>query len=209
MSQHYLKPLFAPASVAVFGASNRIDSVGQIVFQNMLDSGFSGGLYPINPKYAEIQGRKAYASITEINEPVELAVIATPPQSIPGIIEVCGKRNVKAAVIITAGFAETGAEGKALQVDLLKNAQRYGIRLIGPNCLGVMRPEIGLNATFNKGGAKPGNLAFVSQSGALCTAILDWAKTNDVWLFQHCLDRFLRGCGFRRDSGLSDLGCEY
>ena len=180
MSQHYLKPLFAPASVAIFGASIRSDSVGQIVFRNMLDSGFQGALYPINPKYAEIQGCKAYSSITEINDPVELAVIATPPQSIPDIIEECGKRNVKAAVIITAGFAETGAEGKALETALLKNAQRYGLRLIGPNCLGVMRPEIGLNATFNKGGANPGHLAFISQSGALCTAILDWAKTNDV-----------------------------
>ena len=180
MGQHYLNPLFAPKSVAVFGASDRVDSVGQIVFQNMLESGYQGGLYPINAKNAEVQGRKAYPSLSKIGEPVELVVIATPPQTVPGIIEDCGKHGVKAAVIITAGFGETGDEGKALERAVLENARRYGIRLIGPNCLGVMRPGIGLNATFNKGGANTGNLAFISQSGALCTAILDWAHTNDV-----------------------------
>jgi acetyltransferase len=180
MGQHYLKPLFAPESVAIFGASDRVDAVGQIVFSNMLKSGYQGALYPINPKREEVQGRKAYTSLLQIGEPVELAVIATPPQSVPDIIEDCGKHGVKAAVIITAGFAETGAEGKALEHALLENARRYGIRLLGPNCLGIMRPDLGLNATFNKGGANTGNLAFVSQSGALCTAILDWAQTNDV-----------------------------
>jgi acetyltransferase len=180
MGQHYLKPLFSPKSVAVFGASDRVDSVGQIVFQNMLQSGFQGSLYPINPSHPEVQGRKAYTSISQIIEPVELAVIATPPETVPGIIEECGKYKVKAAVIITAGFGEAGDTGKALECALLINAKRCGIRLIGPNCLGIMRPDIGLNATFNKGGASPGNLAFVSQSGALCTAILDWAQSNDV-----------------------------
>lgn len=180
MSQHHLKPLFAPKSVAVFGASDRQDSVGQIVFQNMLQGGFQGGLYPINPKHKKIQGVKAYASLAQIEETVELAVIATPAATVPDIIEQCGKHQVKAAVIITAGFGETGEAGKALERRVLETAQHYGVRLIGPNCLGVMRPEIGLNATFNKGSANIGNLAFVSQSGALCTAILDWAQTNDV-----------------------------
>jgi acetyltransferase len=180
VGQHYLNPLFTPKSVAVFGASDRADAIGQIVFQNMLESGFQGGLYPINPKRPEVQGRKAFASLSEIGEPVELAVIATPPQTVPDIIEECGKHGVKAAVIITAGFSETGAKGAALEKAVMDNARLYGIRLIGPNCLGVMRPGIGLNATFNKGGANTGNLAFVSQSGALCTAILDWATVNDV-----------------------------
>jgi len=180
MSQHHLKPLFEPKSVAVFGASDRIDSVGQIVFQNMLQNGYQGALYPINSTRPEVQDCKAYASIAQIAEPVELAVIATPPESVPDLIEECGKHHVKAAVIITAGFGEAGEKGKALERAVLENAQRYGIRLIGPNCLGVMRPDIGLNATFNKGSAIPGNLAFVSQSGALCTAILDWAESNDV-----------------------------
>lgn len=180
MSQHHLKPLFAPKSVAVFGASDRADSVGQIVFQNMLQSGYQGALYPVNPKHKKIQGVKAFASLAQIEEPVELAVIATPASTVPDIIEQCGKHQVRAAVIITAGFGETGEAGKVLERQLLETAQHYGVRLIGPNCLGVMRPDIGLNATFNKGSANVGNLAFVSQSGALCTAILDWAQTNDV-----------------------------
>lgn len=180
MSKHYLTPLFSPKSVAVFGASDRVDAVGQIVFQNMLESNFQGSLYPINASKAEVQGRKAFASIAEIGEPVELVVIATPPKTVPKIIEECGLHGVKAAVIITAGFGEIGAEGKQLERQVLENAKQYGIRLIGPNCLGVMRPSIGLNATFNKGGANKGNLALISQSGALCTAILDWAQLNDV-----------------------------
>jgi len=180
MGQHYLKPLFAPKSVAVFGASDQTDSIGKIVFHNMLQSGYQGTLYPINPNHAKIQGHQAYASISQILEPVDLAIIATPPQAVPDIIEECGKHNVKAAVIITAGFGEAGAAGVKLERAVLENAKRYNIRLIGPNCLGVMRPDIGLNATFNHGSANAGNLAFVSQSGALCTAILDWAKSNDV-----------------------------
>ncbi|MFA6063795.1 MAG: bifunctional acetate--CoA ligase family protein/GNAT family N-acetyltransferase [Gallionella sp.] len=180
MSKHYLTSLFSPKSVAVFGASDRTDSVGQIVFHNMLESGFQGALYPINSRSPEVQGHKTYASIADIEQDVELAVIATPPQTVPDIIEACGLHGVKAAVIITAGFSEIGPEGKELERQLLENAKRYGIRLIGPNCLGVMRPSIGLNATFNNGGANTGNLALVSQSGALCTAILDWAQINDV-----------------------------
>jgi acetyltransferase len=180
MGKHYLNPLFAPKSVAVFGASDRPDSVGQIVFQNMLQGGFKGALYPINAKNPQVQGQRAYASISEIDEPVELVVIATPPKTVPGIIEECGLHGVKAAVIITAGFGEIGAEGAALERLLLENARRYNIRLIGPNCLGIMRPSIGLNATFNKGSADVGNIALISQSGALCTAILDWATRNDV-----------------------------
>lgn len=180
MGQHYLKPLFAPKSVAVFGASDQADSVGRIVFHNMLQSGYKGALYPINPNHPKIQGHKAFASIEQIPEPIDLAIIATPPKSVPNIIEECGKHNVKAAVIITAGFGEAGAAGEKLEQAVLETAKRYNIRLIGPNCLGVMRPDIGLNATFNHGSANTGNLAFVSQSGALCTAILDWAKSNDV-----------------------------
>jgi len=180
MGKHYLNTLFAPKSVAVFGASERTDAVGQIVFQNMLESGFQGELYPINPKSPEVQGKRAYASIADIGKPVELVVIATPPQSVPGIIEDCGIHGVKAAVIITAGFGEAGPAGIALEKQLIETARRYNIRLVGPNCLGIMRPSIGLNATFNKGGANTGNIAFISQSGALCTAILDWAQSNDV-----------------------------
>ncbi|MGA7750600.1 MAG: bifunctional acetate--CoA ligase family protein/GNAT family N-acetyltransferase [Gallionella sp.] len=180
MGKHYLSTLFSPKSVAVFGASDRPDSVGQIVFQNMLGSGFKGLLYPVNSKHSEVQGKRAYASFADIGEQVELVVVATPPETVPDIIESCGIHGVKAAVIITAGFGEAGRDGEVLEKELLETARRYGIRLIGPNCLGIMRPSIGLNATFNKGGANTGNIAFVSQSGALCTAILDWAQSNDV-----------------------------
>lgn len=180
MGKHYLNPLFAPRSVAVFGASDRTDAVGQIVFQNMLQAGFKGGLYPINPQHAEVQGHRAFASLAEIGQPVDLVVVATPPQTVPAIIEESGLHGVKAAVIITAGFGETGPAGATLEREVAETARRYGIRLVGPNCLGIMRPAIGLNATFNNGVANEGHIALVSQSGALCTAILDWANRNDV-----------------------------
>ncbi|MHB1236734.1 MAG: CoA-binding protein, partial [Gallionella sp.] len=119
MGKHYLGALFAPGSVAVFGASDRADSVGQVVFKNMLESGYKGRLYPVNSTHTEVQGKHAYASISEIGEPVELAVVATPPQTVPGIVESCGIHGVKAAVIITAGFGEAGQEGAALEKELL------------------------------------------------------------------------------------------
>ncbi len=180
MAQHYLSPLFSPQSLAVIGASNRPQSVGGIVFANLLSGGYRGNLFAVNPNHREIQGCPAYAAIDKIGERVDLAVIATPAATVPDIIESCGKRGVRGAVILSAGFGETGPHGATLQHELLENARRYGIRLIGPNCLGLMRPAIGLNATFSKDGAKPGKLALVSQSGALCTAILDWAQPNDI-----------------------------
>ena len=180
MNQHYLNPLFSPQSVAVIGASNRMESVGGVTFRNMLQGSYQGKLFAVNPKHAKIQRHRSYASIDDITEAIDLAVVATPASTVPGIIEACGKRGVKAAVILSAGFGESGPVGRALENETLDIARRYGMRLIGPNCLGVMRPGIGLNATFGKGGAKPGNLALVSQSGALCTAILDWAQPNDV-----------------------------
>lgn len=180
LSTHPLHLLFEPTSLAVFGASDQSDSVGEIVFRNVREGGFRGAVYPINPQHAEVQGCKAYATIADVPAPVEMAVIATPPQTVRSILESCGVKGVRAAVIITAGFSEAGEAGASLEREVLATAQRFGIRLIGPNCLGVMRPSIGLNATFNTGGARAGNIAFVSQSGALCTAILDWAQCNEV-----------------------------
>lgn len=180
MSQHYLSPLFSPHSVAVIGASDRPGSVGGVIFRNMLESGYKGKLFAVNPHHASIQGKRAYPDIESIGEPLDLAVVATPAHTVPDIIEACGRHGVRAAVILSAGFGEAGEAGRALERQVLKIARRHGIRLLGPNCLGVMRPSLGLNATFSKGGAKPGNLALVSQSGALCTAILDWARPNDV-----------------------------
>ncbi|BAP88713.1 CoA-binding domain-containing protein [Burkholderiales bacterium GJ-E10] len=180
MNQHYLSPLFAPRSVAMIGASDRPESVGGVTFRNLLKSGYQGKLYAVNPQHTRIQRHRSYASIDEIPETVDLAVIATPAATVPKIIDDCGKRAVKAAVILSAGFGEGDGSGRELERQVLDRARMYGIRLVGPNCLGVMRPSIGLNATFSKDGAQPGNLALVSQSGALCTAILDWALPNDV-----------------------------
>lgn len=180
MSAHYLNPLFKPQSIALFGASDRAGSVGAVVFENLRSSGFKGALYPINPKRDEVQGLKAYHTLDEISGPIDLAVIATPAETVPAIIDACGQRGVKAAVILSAGFGEAGEAGIALEQKTKETARHYGLRFIGPNCLGLMRPSIGLNATFNKGNAKPGRMALVSQSGALCTAILDWAQVSDV-----------------------------
>jgi acetyltransferase len=180
MGRHYLSTLFSPASVAVIGASDRPESVGAIVFRNLLEGGYRGALYPINPRHGEVQGQRAYPSLGELGQPVELAVICTPAATVPDIVEACGKHGVHSAVVLSAGFSETGPEGLALEQAMLENARRHRVRIIGPNCLGLMRPSIGLNATFFRGGVKPGNLALVSQSGALCAAILDWAPANDV-----------------------------
>ena len=178
--QHYLTSLFEPKSVAVIGASERENSVGNILFKNILESGYKGRLYAINPKHETIQGVQAYKSIEEIGARVELAVIATRPQTVPEIVEQCGRSSIKYVIIITAGFAETGHSGASLERKTLEIARSYGVRVLGPNCLGIIRPELGLNATFARVNATAGNLALVSQSGAMCSAVLDWAAANKV-----------------------------
>ena len=180
LEQHYLTSLFEPKSVAVIGASDRENSVGNIIFKNILGSGYKGRLYAINPKHETIQGQPAYKSIEEIGARVEMAVIATRPQTVPQLIEQCGRSGVRNVIIITAGFSEAGHIGAALERKVLEIARSYNVRILGPNCLGIIRPEIGLNATFTKITAAPGNLALVSQSGAMCSAVLDWAKSNQV-----------------------------
>jgi acetyltransferase len=180
MGKHYLNKLFEPASVAVIGASDRPDTVGYLVFRNMIKDGFEGDVFPVNPKHGKVQGHKAYPDLDSIGKPVDLAVITTPAVTVPGIIESCGEHGIRAAVIISAGFRETGPSGLKLEQALVENARRYGLRFIGPNCLGLMRPDIGLNCTFNKGNAGSGRIALVSQSGALCTAVLDWAAANNI-----------------------------
>lgn len=180
MHSHYLTPLFSPESVALFGASDRQNAVGEVVFRNLLSSGYAGAIYAINPKHKRVQGQRAYASLHALGKPVELAVVATPARTIPGIVEACGKHGVKMMIIMSAGFRETGPEGRQLENQVTQTAKRYGIRLMGPNCLGIIRPSRELNITFGHNNARPGNLAFVSQSGAICTAILDWAEVNDI-----------------------------
>lgn len=180
LEQHYLTALFEPKSVAVIGASDRENSVGNIIFKNILGSGYKGRLYAINPKHDTIQGQQAYKSIEEIGARVELAVIATRAQTVPQLIEQCGRSGVRNVIVITAGFSESGHVGAAIERKMLEIARSYNVRILGPNCLGIIRPELGLNATFARITAKAGNLALVSQSGAMCSAVLDWAKANDV-----------------------------
>lgn len=180
MTSHYLDRLFAPRAIALFGASERPESVGARVFENLLQGGFEGPLYPINPRRETVQGKTCFPSLEEIGKPVDLAVIATPAATVPGIIQQCGEHGVRNAVVLSAGFGEGKGTGLDLQQRMLEEARRHDLRILGPNCLGIMRPHLGINATFSKNQAAPGNLALVSQSGALGTAILDWAEDRRV-----------------------------
>ncbi len=180
MSKHYLAPLFEPQGIAVYGASARTDSVGGIVFRNLLDAGYKGHVFAINPSRKEVQGHEAHASLADVDHSVDLAVVATPAASVPSIVEECGQQGVRMMLILSAGFRETGAEGRRIEEQVMLRAREYGIRIMGPNCLGLIRPHDGINLTFGHSGAQTGNLALVSQSGAICTAILDWAEQNSI-----------------------------
>ncbi len=180
MGPHKLKKLFEPHSIAVFGASEKADGVGTNILNNLIKSGFSGEIYPINPKYQEIHGLRCYKSIEELDNPVDLAVVAAPTSSVISIIHQCGANGVNSMIIQTAGFGECGDRGKRLEKTLMETARHHGIHVLGPNCLGLMRPDIGLDATFLNTPAPKGKLALVSQSGALCTAIMDWARPHKM-----------------------------
>ncbi|MGA3095786.1 MAG: bifunctional acetate--CoA ligase family protein/GNAT family N-acetyltransferase [Bryobacteraceae bacterium] len=183
MRQQKNQPLdvfFSPKTVAVIGATENLNTVGRTVLWNLVTSPFGGTVYPVNPKRPSVLGVKAYKSVSEIPEAVDLAVVVTPPPSIPGIIRECGENGVRGAVVISAGFKEIGPEGAALERQLLVEAQKANVRVIGPNCLGVMSPLSGLNATFATTIARPGSVGFISQSGALCTAVLDWSLKEMV-----------------------------
>ncbi len=175
-----LRCFFYPRSVAVVGASSRPGSVGRQVFENLLSSGFEGQLYPVNLRHPTVLDRTAFASVRDIDDDLELAVIATPADTVLEVLGACADKGVKGALILSAGFAEAGAAGQRRQRQLLDLARRRGIRILGPNCLGVICTGSKLNATFSRGNALPGDLALVSQSGALCTAILDWAKPRAI-----------------------------
>jgi acetyltransferase len=173
--EHPLDVFFTPNNVAVLGATENPGSVGRTVLWNLLSSPFGGAVFPVNPKRASVLGIKAYPTITAVPEQCDLAVIITPPKGIPALIRECGENGVKGAIVISAGFKEIGPEGQKLEEQLLEEARKADIRIIGPNCLGLMSPLTGVNATFAAGMARPGNVGFISQSGALCTAVLDWS----------------------------------
>jgi acetyltransferase len=176
----YLDKIFNPQSIAIVGASDEEGTVGYALMKNFTEHGFEGKIYPVNIRKTEIHGLKAYQTVEQIPEPIDLAVIATPAKTVPDIVEQCGKMGIKGIIIISAGFKEIGAEGKALEDKITEIKNKYKLRIIGPNCLGIIRPSINLNATFISKTPKPGNIAFISQSGALGSAILDVAIHENI-----------------------------
>ncbi|MBL8798947.1 MAG: bifunctional acetate--CoA ligase family protein/GNAT family N-acetyltransferase [Planctomycetia bacterium] len=178
--KHPLNAFFTPRSVAVIGATETPHSVGRTVLWNLIANPFGGTVFPVNPKRPSVLGIKAYRSIAEIPGAVDLAVIVTPAPAVPGIIGECIAAGVQGAIIISAGFKEAGEAGRELERQVREQLRHSQLRVIGPNCLGVMAPRTGLNATFAAGMARPGNVGFISQSGALLTAILDWSLKESV-----------------------------
>jgi acetyltransferase len=176
---HPLDPLFLPHSVAVIGASERAGSVGRSVLWNLLSSPFGGTVFPVNAKRSNVLGIKAYPSVRDLPDKVDLVVLTTPADTVPGLIAESVELGIPAAIVISAGFKEHGEHGRELERQI-SEIIRGKMRLIGPNCLGVMNPVRGFNATFAHTVARPGNVAFISQSGALCTAVLDWSLRENV-----------------------------
>src|SRR5271154_984282 len=175
-----LDVFFKPRSVAAIGATDREGHVGRSVLWNLISSPFGGTVYPVNAKKSSVLGIKAYPNVASLPEVPELAVIMTPAETVPGVIEECAQVGVRGAVIISAGFREAGKRGLELERQILSAARPSGMRIIGPNCLGVMCPVTGLNATFAHTIARPGSVALISQSGAMCTAILDWSLREQI-----------------------------
>ena len=169
---------FNPRSVAIIGASDDPTKMGYAVMHNLLH--FPGQLYPVNNKRDTIQGLKAYQSIKDIQSPVDMAVITVPAMYVPQVVEECGEKGVTVAVVITAGFKEMGEDGKALEERIVAIANRYGTRIVGPNCLGLIVPPRGLDTTYVHQSPRPGNIAFLSQSGAIVNTVVDWSLAEDI-----------------------------
>ncbi|MBM3890470.1 MAG: acetyl CoA synthetase subunit alpha, partial [Verrucomicrobia bacterium] len=177
------KPLdafFAPRSVAVIGATETPGTVGRTILWNLISSQFGGTVYPVNLKRSNVLGIRAYPNVAALPETPDLVVVITPATAVPNIVKECVDVGVKSGVVISAGFKEIGPAGAELERQVLENARRGGMRIVGPNCLGVMCPLTGFNATFATTIARPGNVGFISQSGALCTAVLDWSLRENV-----------------------------
>jgi acetyltransferase len=174
-----LDKIFRPNNVAVIGATEKVGSVGRTILKNLITNPFGGTIFPVNPNRPNVLGIQAHKSVLDIPVDIDLAVIVTPAKIVPSVIAECVEKGIEGAIIISAGFKEIGAEGVELERQIMEIA-RGKMRIIGPNCLGVMLPLYGLNATFAFGMANPGNVAFISQSGAICTAVLDWSYEDNV-----------------------------
>lgn len=180
ISPDNLHAFFYPETVAVIGASSTPGKVGHTIVSNMLGAGFKGKLFPVNPKGGEIKGLAVVADIAELPRGLDLAVVSVPPKFVLPSIEALGERSAKSAIVITAGFKEVGKEGYDLEQRIMEICEAKGIALLGPNCLGMMNTSAGVNASFAAGQPNPGSIAFFSQSGALCVAILDWALGANI-----------------------------
>jgi acetyltransferase len=181
MPTHNLSKIFQPQSIAIIGASDTPGSVGRTVLENLKQGKFAGPLYPINPKYSSVQQLAAYPSVEVVPSVPDLAIIATPATTVPALINECGDAGIRGLVILSAGFREVGTAGEELEATVAQQLARFPeMRAIGPNCLGVLVPGSHLNASFAAGMTKPGRVAFISQSGALCTSILDWSLAEGI-----------------------------
>ena len=178
MKDHYLKSIFEPESVAIIGATERENAIGNQVLVNVMEDGFNGKIYPVNPKHKSVRGLTCYPSLSAIDHPIELVVIAIPAKHIARVMHECSQHPVRAVIVLSAGFSEVGKRGQALQNEIVDIAKTYNIPLMGPNCLGIIRPRVGLNVSVAKSSARKGHVALVAQSGAFCTALLDWADSE-------------------------------
>lgn len=180
MTSRNLEYLFRPRSVALIGASDRPHSIGATVMRNLLHGGFAGPVWPVNLRHHSVAGRRAYRSIEDLPDTPDLAVICTPAAAVPALIASLGARGTRAAIVISAGLEQPAGDGGTLADAMLRAARPFTLRILGPNCIGLLVPRIGLDASFAHVGASPGKLAFVAQSGALTTALLDWARGKHV-----------------------------
>ena len=198
-SHRALDAIFKPKNVAVIGATEKTGSVGRTVLWNLIQNPFGGAVFPVNPKRDSVLGIKAYPTVADVPAAIDLAVLVTPAPSAPGLIRECVEKGVPGAIVISAGFKEAGEDGTRYEQQVVEEARRGQMRVIGPNCLGVMSPRSGLNATFAAAMARPGNVGFLSQSGALCTAVLDWSLQENVGFSQFV------SIGSMADVGWGDL----
>ncbi|MFO0915846.1 MAG: bifunctional acetate--CoA ligase family protein/GNAT family N-acetyltransferase [Pirellulales bacterium] len=195
-----LNKIFAPQSVAVIGASRQTATVGQTVLRNLATGGLQGRVYAVNPKYGDIEGIPCFPTVNELPELVDLAVICTPARTVPDLIRQCGERGIRGLVILSAGFREAGSDGELLETAVREAMSCFpGMRIVGPNCLGVIAPHVGLNASFADGTPPKGHVAFISQSGALCTSVLDWAQLENIGF------SYFVSVGNMLDVGVADL----
>ena len=180
MGVENLDKIFKPKSIAVVGATNRPGAPGFSIFRNLVGSGYEGVVYPVNPTKDSVQGVQAYKSVSDLPKIVDLAIIVTPAKIVLDVVEECGKKGIKGILTISAGFKEIGEEGKKKEKELWKIKEKYSLRIVGPNCVGFILPYLNMNATFARSMPDKGNIALLSQSGAICGAILDWAAAAKV-----------------------------